>query len=138
MIALVNRRTGQTLASPVDLADTRAARRRGLLGRDALDPAVALVITPCWAIHTAFMRFSIDVIFVNRDGLVMRVASRVAPWRAAIAPGAYAAIELAAGAAELRDVKIGDRLYVRSDDGFSSGSSFFGSLSLRRMAAKPA
>lgn len=97
-----------------------------------------MVIAPCWAIHTISMRFSIDVIFVDGDGTVLRIARELAPWRFAVTPGAYAAIELAAGAAELRGVKKGDRLYARSGDGFKSTSSFFAVPSFRRMAAKPA
>jgi len=138
MVALINRRTRQTIASCIEVADTRAARRRGLLGRDSIDIASALVIVPCWAIHTAWMRFAIDVLFVNEDGEVVRIASRVQPWRCAVSRGAYAAIELAAGAAHLRGVKVGDRLYARSDEGFESSLSFLPSRILRRMAAKPA
>ncbi len=138
MIALVNARTEQTIASEIEVADTRGTRRRGLLGRDAIDLAAALVLAPCWAVHTAFMRFAIDVIFVNEDGCVVRVASRVAPWRVVIARQAYAAIELAAGVTESRVVQVGDRLYARSGDGFASDASLFESVSFRRMAAKPA
>jgi uncharacterized membrane protein (UPF0127 family) len=138
-ISLVNGRTGETLASAIELAATRDSRRRGLLGRDAIDISAAMVITPCWAIHTAFMRFPIDVVFVNGDGRVERIASRVAPWRVAFAPRAHAAIELAAGAAVLRGVEVGDPIYLRPAEGFTlSGSSFLESLSFLRMAAKPA
>jgi uncharacterized protein len=112
-MTLINGRTEQVVASAVEVADTRATRRRGLLGRDSIDLASALVLAPCWSIHTAFMRFPIDVVFVNQEGLVMRIAERLGPWRVAAALGAYAAIELAAGAVASRGVAIGDRLYVR-------------------------
>lgn len=138
MIALVNARTEQTIASEIEVADTRGSRRRGLLGRDAIDLAAALVLAPCWAVHTAFMRFAIDVVFVNEDGCVVRIASHVGPWRVVIARQAYAAIELAAGATGSRMVLVGDRLYTRSGDGFGLASSLFESVSFRRMAAKPA
>ena len=138
MIALVNERTEQIVASEVEVAGTRAARRRGLLGRDAIGAASALVLAPCWAVHTAFMRFAIDVIFVSQEGRVVRVVTGIAPWRIVVAPGAYAAIELAAGAAGSRTVEVGDRLYARAGDGLSSASSLFASPSFRRMAAKPA
>jgi uncharacterized membrane protein (UPF0127 family) len=134
MIELVNGRTDQTLASAVEMADTRATRRRGLLGRDGIDVASALAIVPCWAIHTAFMRFPIDVVFVSRDGVVVRIASHVGAWRIVAAPGAYAAIELAAGAAESRGVRLGDRLYTRAGDGSGPVSSIFASVNPRRLA----
>ena len=138
MMRLINGRTALTIASAVELANTRSTRRRGLLGRQALDVAAAMVIEPCWAIHTAFMRFAIDVIFVNAEGRVLRVVSHVEPWRVAITPGASAVIELAAGTAQLRGVTVGDPLYVRSCEGFAPASSFLESLSFRRIAAKPA
>ena len=65
--SLIIERTGRMLASAVELADTSETRRRGLLGRDSLDLSAALIIAPCSAIHTAFMRFVIDVAFVDRS-----------------------------------------------------------------------
>jgi uncharacterized membrane protein (UPF0127 family) len=108
---LVNRRTGTTLAADVEVASTRRARRRGLLGRATMAPDAALVLEPCFAIHTAFMRFAIDVLFLDRNGRVRRVASLM-PWRAAFDVSASAVVEMTAGAA--RDVRVGDCLY-RSD-----------------------
>ena len=110
---LVNARNDDTIASEVELASTRATRRRGLLGRDALGAASALIIAPCCAIHTVGMRFAIDVIFVDRKGRVVRTAAAVPPWRIAIAPRAYAAIEMAAGSAAARGVQVGDELALR-------------------------
>ena len=107
---LVNARTGTTVASVVEVAATRAERRRGLLGRDALDLSAALIITPCAAVHTVFMRFPIDVVFVDREGEVRTIVKNLQPWRIAASPRAYAAVELAAGVE--RDLIPGDRLYL--------------------------
>lgn len=60
-------------AVPVELAATRAARRRGLLGRDRC--AGLLVLRPCRQVHTVGMRFPIDVAFVDRAGQVLRVVT---------------------------------------------------------------
>jgi uncharacterized membrane protein (UPF0127 family) len=109
---LVNDRTGVTIARDVEVAATRTSRRKGLLGRASLDPSSALVLERCFAIHTAFMRFAIDAVFLDRQGVVRRVVS-LPPWRAAVTFGAAAVVELAAGAAG--DVQIGDRIY-RSDE----------------------
>ncbi len=94
---LVNERTGGVVAAHVELAVTRRARRRGLLGRPALAETAALVLAPCWAIHTAGMRFPIDVVFVDRTGRAMRLVHGLRSWRIAVTPGAHAAIELPAG-----------------------------------------
>jgi uncharacterized membrane protein (UPF0127 family) len=59
----------------------------------------ALILAPCWSIHTWFMRFPIDVLFVSRTGTVLGARHALAPWRLALRPGAFAVIELAAGAA---------------------------------------
>jgi uncharacterized membrane protein (UPF0127 family) len=109
-VMLTVERTRAVLAREVELALTRAARRRGLLHRASLDPASALVLAPCRAIHTAFMRFPIDVVFVDRAGIVRHICRRVPPWRIAAAPRAYAAIELAAGTLDAHDLARGDRL----------------------------
>src|SRR4029077_19922155 len=70
--------TPTTLASTVEIAVDSASRKRGLLGRDGLAPSHALVIAPCNGVHTFGMRFAIDVIFVARDGRVVKIARAVA------------------------------------------------------------
>ena len=125
-LKLINRRTGQTIASAVEIADTRRTRRRGLLGRDAMDPSAALILTPCCSIHTAFMRFAIDVMFVNRRGEVVRVVHHLPPWRIAVAPTARSVIEFRGGTLASHDVRIGDRVYVlpaRFEGGVRTASS---------------
>lgn len=133
---LVNARTGAVVATDVEIAATRATRRRGLLGRSGLDPQAALVLSPCFSVHTAFMKFPIDAVFVDREGVVRRVVTLPA-WRAAVDVGARAVIELAAGGA--RDVQVGDRLYL-ADTGAAGERtvSSFASPSLRSIVSKPA
>ena len=110
---LLNERTGRLLASAVEVAGTSASRRRGLLGRDSLDPSAALIIAPCSSIHTFFMRFVIDAVFVDRGGRVLKAVQRLKPWRIAASFGAFAVIELNAGSLDRSDgVVQGDRLYL--------------------------
>ena len=111
-VTLVNERTGYAVASSVELALTRHARRVGLLGQSSIDPTVALVLAPCFMVHTAFMRFPIDVVFVNRDGYAVRLVHGLRPWRVTASAGAYAAIELAAGVLERGGVAVGDRFVL--------------------------
>jgi hypothetical protein len=110
--ALINERTHEALATDLELAVTRRARRRGLLGRDGLDQSAAIILAPCAAVHTMFMRFAIDVLFLDRDGCAVKIVSDVAPWRIALAARAYAVVEMAAGSARRHGIQIGDRLYV--------------------------
>jgi uncharacterized membrane protein (UPF0127 family) len=112
--ALVNERTRQRLASAVEIAGTSESRRRGLLGRDSLDPSSALVIAPCSAIHTFFMRFAIDVVFVDRGGSVLKIVRDLPPWHMAASLRAYAVIEMTGGSLQQSDVAVGDRLHLTS------------------------
>ena len=115
-MTLVNARTREAIACDVSLAFTRVARRRGLLGRDGLRQSAALVLSPCWAIHTMFMRFAIDVIFVDREGRAVRTVHNMGPWRIAATPGAQSTIELAAGSLQVLDVRVGDTLCLAETD----------------------
>jgi uncharacterized membrane protein (UPF0127 family) len=109
-VTLTNARSRKVIARDVELALTRRARRQGLLKRTSLSQHAALVLAPCFMVHTAFMQFAIDVIFVDRKGNVKQVVHGLAPWRIAACPWAYATIELAAGTLAHHDVKVGDRL----------------------------
>jgi uncharacterized membrane protein (UPF0127 family) len=140
-VALMNERTGVSVADAVELADTRASRRRGLLGRDCLEPSAALILTPCVAVHTAFMRFAIDVVFVDRDGHALKVVSELAPWRIAWSPSAHAVVELAGGRLRSCEVAVGDRLYLAPSSGSSTASLSTSPVGfaerMRTAAAKP-
>jgi uncharacterized membrane protein (UPF0127 family) len=111
-VRLINERTRKPIAEVVEVADTRKSRRRGLLGRTSFDANAALMLVPCVAVHTAFMHFPIDLVFVDGDGCAVRTASRVQPWRLSMALRARAVIELPAGRLEACDVMVGDRLYL--------------------------
>jgi uncharacterized protein len=94
---LRNTRTGDILARNVVGAFDSAARKHGLLGRERWDAGNALVIAPSNAVHTFFMKFPIDLLFVRRDGRVVKALGPVKPWRVAGALRAYAVIELPGG-----------------------------------------
>ena len=115
-LALVNQRTDEALANRVEVAVTRRDRRKGLLGRSGLEPASALIIAPCFSIHTMFMRFDIDVVFVD-DGRAVKVVRGMTPWRIAVDPTAHAVVELPAGSLRDGQVNVGDRLYLLEPGG---------------------
>lgn len=103
-------REGDVLAT-TELAETKRARRRGLIGRKEFEGA--LVLRPCRHVHTFFMRFPIDVAFCDRDGTVLRTSS-VRPWRMSpfVANAAFA-IEAEAGAFERWGLRAGDQVEVK-------------------------
>jgi uncharacterized membrane protein (UPF0127 family) len=120
---LVNQRTDEALADRIELAVTRRDRRKGLLGRDVFESSSALIIAPCFSIHTMFMRFDIDAVFVDDDGRAVKVVEGLAPWRIAVQPFAHAVVELPAGSLKNRPVDVGDRLYVLDGRGQRVGLS---------------
>ncbi len=104
--------SGEVLARFLDGAFDSASRNKGLLGRTGMATDQALVIAPCTAVHTFWMKFRIDLVYAARDGRVLKIRRRVGPWRMSAAFGAFAVIELAAGRAELVGLKKGDRLVI--------------------------
>jgi uncharacterized membrane protein (UPF0127 family) len=111
---LVDANTGRTLVAQLEVAVESAARKKGLLGRDGLAAGAGLVIAPTNAVHTFFMRFPIDIVFVARDGTVVKVSRAVPAWRMAAAWKGYAVVELAAGGAEFCQLTLGRRVSVRA------------------------
>ncbi len=88
----------EALLAVAETADTPTSRTQGLLGRDSLAPGHGLILDPCRLIHTFFMRFAIDVVFVDGRQRVTRVARDVRPFR--FAWGGWSArltLELPAG-----------------------------------------
>ena len=85
---------------------------RGLLGRSGLDPDGGMLIDSTPSVHMFFMRFPIDVVFLDRDWKVVSVRHGLRPWRVAGARGAVAALELPAGAAVASGVQEGDVLVL--------------------------
>ena len=92
------------------VADRPLVRMKGLLGRSELARDEGILIRPCNSIHTLFMRFAIDAIFVDRNGTVLKIRANLKPWRSAWARRAHAVIELAAGEAERRGIATGDHI----------------------------
>lgn len=91
--------TIEILGVKAQVARTFAERAKGLIGRRALAPGEGLLILRCNAIHTCFMRFAIDAVFLDREDRVVRVVRNVRPWRLFVFGGWRAAkvLELAAG-----------------------------------------
>ena len=110
-----NSSNGAVVSHSTELALTRAARKRGLLGRDHLADGHGMLIAPCSSIHTFFMRFPIDVIFVKRSGEVVKIAASVPAWRLAFGWGAAGVVELPAGTAARAGVAVGNRLELHKN-----------------------
>lgn len=101
------------LISQLEIADSFGTRAKGLLGRESLSPQSAMWIHRCNSIHTFFMKFSIDCVFVDRKLRVKAIYKNVKPGRL-IFPvwGASSVFELSANAVDQLNIRVGDELYV--------------------------
>jgi len=98
---IINKTKNTVLAEDAVVADTVFRRLKGLLGRKDFIKGEALIIKPCNSIHTFFMCFPIDVLFVDKDNIVIKALSSVKPFRFTnIYFNASLTIELPAGALE--------------------------------------
>jgi uncharacterized protein len=109
-MTIINITRSAVVCERVLLGDGPLLRMRGLMGRRTLPRDRGILLRPAPAIHTAFMRFPIDALFLDRDLLVLRVVDGLRPWRAAAQRGAHAVLELASGERAGRGVEVGDRL----------------------------
>lgn len=91
-------------------ADRFFSRLVGLLFSPPLQPGQGLLLVPCASVHTAFMTYPIDVVFLDRTGRIRRIVPRLAPWRVAASVGAYQTLELAAGEAARLELLAGQSL----------------------------
>jgi uncharacterized membrane protein (UPF0127 family) len=89
------------------LAETMFARLRGLLGRSGLSSGEGMLLRPAASVHTAFMRFPIDAVFLDREDRVVKVAAELRPWRAAGCRGSRTVLELPAGEAARQGLRPG-------------------------------
>jgi uncharacterized membrane protein (UPF0127 family) len=108
--ASLKRADGTVVCERVSLADSPVTRMRGLLGRDGLEQGQGLLLRPASSIHTFFMRFPIDAVFLDRSLVVVGVHDAIDPWRTASQRGAKAVLELPAGESSRRGLAIGDQL----------------------------
>jgi hypothetical protein len=105
--------TGWVVADRVAVATGRAQRAIGLLGRSHLDPGEGLWIAPCNGVHTWFMRFTIDMIAMDEDGLVVDAVSGLKPWRMRLPkPGSFSVLELPAGTLLNAGTTVGRRIRI--------------------------
>jgi len=94
----------------MELADNGPKRNKGLLGREGLAPGEGLWIVPCESVHTFFMRFPIDLVYLDRNNKVRKLRSSVGPWRLSACLSAHSILELPAGTIRATQTQRGDSL----------------------------
>jgi uncharacterized membrane protein (UPF0127 family) len=106
----LRREDGRVVAESVVVADSTGRRLRGLLGKKELPSGHAVLLRPAWSIHTAFMRFPIDVGFLDADQIVVKIVPNLPSFKTASCRGAREVVELRAGECERRGLALGDRV----------------------------
>ncbi len=113
MKILVRNQTRNTvLADAAEVADTSAKSRTGLLKHTKLDAGQGLWITPCESVHTFFMKFPIDLVYLDRSKKVKKVRHAVPAWRLSGCLTAHSVLELPAGAVRESGTLAGDQLSI--------------------------
>jgi uncharacterized membrane protein (UPF0127 family) len=107
-----NQTRNADLGHSVDVADTSATRRAGLLGRKRLEPGEGLWISPCESVHTLFMKFPIDLVYIDKSRKVRKVRHAVPPWRLSMCLTAHSILEVPAGTAKQTGTVAGDVLVI--------------------------
>lgn len=110
-IRIINATRGCALVSSGRVANNYWSRLRGLIGARPLAPGEGLLISPCTSVHTHFMSFPIDVVYVDRNDQVVGLDANLAPWRfGRFYRRVRYVVELPAGTAESTGTRVGDRL----------------------------
>jgi len=104
---------GVSLGDSIDVADSSAKRNVGLLKHRGLDAGHGLWIVPCEGIHTFFMKFAIDVVYVDRKHRVRKALRAMGPWKLSFCLTAHSVLELPSGVIAASGTEKGDQLEFR-------------------------
>ncbi len=100
---LVSKTTGKTVVARLEIADGFWSRLVGLQFRRELPADTGLLLVPCNSVHTCFVRFPVDVVFLDGHGCVLAVRHNLRPWRLALGPRkSHAVLEIPTGSAEIQ------------------------------------
>jgi uncharacterized protein len=115
-LTVTNLTRGTVLATCLEVADSGPKRNKGLLGRKALAAGGGLWIIPCESVHTFFMQFSIDLVYLDRKNTVRKVCDSVGAWRLSACLSAHSILELPSGTIRNTRTQPGDALEFTPSD----------------------
>lgn len=111
-------RNEEIIGGQVYLAANFFCRLRGLLFRKELKEGEGLLLVPCRQVHTFLMSFVIDVLFLDKAGLVIEILPEMTPGRISpLVQGAYQVLELPAGTVKRKGLQKGEQLFIRNKKG---------------------
>jgi len=109
-LRVLNLTRNTVLASRMEVAESSAQRNKGLLGRESLTPGEGLWIRPCESVHTFWMQFPIDLVYLDRKNRVKKLVSAVPAWRLSACLTAHSVLELPSGTIRETQTEQGDTL----------------------------
>lgn len=109
-VSVRNLSRGTLLGDAIETAGSGAERKKGLLGRTGLEAGGGMWIVPCEGIHTFFMKFAIDVIYIDRKKKVRKTVAALVPWRMSLCLPAHSVLELPVGVIGASGTQPGDQL----------------------------
>jgi hypothetical protein len=104
------------LATRLEVANSSARRNKGLLGRTQLAEGEGLWIVPCQSVHTFWMKFPIDLVYLDRRMRVKKLCRAVPAWRTSFCFTAFSVIELPAGTIDRTQTQLKDQLEIYAKD----------------------
>lgn len=111
---LINQRNGYVISTQIGYADTWLSRLVGLLSESSLQKHEALWLRPCKSVHTIGMRFSIDVVFLDKHNRIRKLGESVKPFRfCKAAKGTHSVLEFPSGIIQSAGLQRGDRLLLQ-------------------------
>jgi uncharacterized membrane protein (UPF0127 family) len=111
-VRVVNSTRNTEVGSRVEVAASSAKRTKGLLGRKSLDRGEGMWIVPCESVHTFFMRFPLDLIYLDRKHRVKKVRKGVPPWRVSLCLSAHSVLEFPSGTIRDSQTEVGDSVEI--------------------------
>ena len=111
-VQVLNLTRNTVLATCMEVADSGPKRNKGLLGREGLSSGEGLWIIPCEAVHTFWMRFSIDLVYLARKKRIKKLSRQVPPWRLSACLTAHSVLELPPGTIRNTATERGDALQI--------------------------
>ncbi len=124
-ITVRNQTSGELLGEEIECARTSADRRRGLLGRLKLEPGEGLWIDRCEGVHSFFMKFPIDVLYLDRQKRVKKIRPAMKPWRISLSLTSFSVLEVPAGTAASTRTHPGDQLSFTRVGVFAIAAALF-------------
>jgi uncharacterized membrane protein (UPF0127 family) len=114
---VINESNNKLLVDRLFLADGFLTRFKGLMGREKINPREGILLVPCNSVHTMFMRFNLDLVFLDKNNSVIKIIAGLGPWKIVLpVSGAVKTLELPEGTVERSNTGLGNILKIQMSE----------------------